>query len=168
MTMTTSLKDRIIIGGLTAVCALLPVFEGTKLKAYRDPIGIWTDCVGHTGPDVRPGGLNSTAQCDEKLYKDVLTANAVVNSCVTVPLNDNQRSAFVSFAFNVGRGGRGIKDGFCVLKNGNQPSFLVKLNNKDYTSACNGLTKWVNAAGQPLPGLVKRREAEATLCKKGI
>ena len=29
-------------------------FEGCRLTAYQDPVGVWTIGVGHTG-DVRPG-----------------------------------------------------------------------------------------------------------------
>jgi lysozyme len=159
-------KTKLAALGLAGALAIIPIYEGTFLKRYIDPVGIPTDCTGHTGPDVR--AVNTQAQCDEKLSADILTANKVVDSCVTVPLNPNQRSAFVSFAFNVGRGGKGIKDGFCELRSGGAPSFLRKLNAKDYAGACNGLNQWVNAGGKPLPGLVKRRQAESALCMKGV
>lgn len=160
----TTLKAKIVALGLAGSLAIIPVFEGLRLKRYRDPIGIWTDCVGHTGPDVR--AVNTPAQCDQKLMQDVLTAWGVVQSCVTVPLNPNQRAALVSFAFNVGHGEAGVKDGFCVLKNGNQPRFLKSLNAGNYAAGCYGITSWVNAAGKPLPGLIKRRATEYQLCMK--
>ena len=159
------LKSKIVALGLVGSLSIIPVFEGLRLKMYRDPIGIPTDCFGHTGTDV--AAVNTLAQCYQKFYKDILVANAVVDSCVTVPLNPNQRSAFASFAFNVGSGRKGGKDGFCILKNGNQPAFLKALNRSDYSNACYGLTNWVNAAGKPMQGLINRRNAEMALCMKG-
>lgn len=163
-----NLKTKLVGIGLAAAMLLVPVYEGLRLKTYLDPIGIPTDCFGHTGKDVVMGATNTLVQCNEKLYADLLTANKVVDSCVTVPLNGNQRSAFVSFAYNVGGGRKGGKDGFCILKNGAQPSFLRALNKRDYTVACNGLLQWVNAAGKPLRGLVLRRGSEVALCLKGV
>lgn len=161
-----NLKAKVLALGLSGAVAIVPVYEGFMLKRYKDPVGIWTDCIGHTGKDVR--SVNTAEQCNEKLYGDLIIANAVVDSCVTVPLNANQRSAFVSFAFNVGRGKAGVKDGFCVLKNGGTPSFLRNLNAGLYEQGCYGLTSWVNAAGKPLPGLVARRQAESELCRRAV
>jgi lysozyme len=159
-----SAKTRLLALGLAGALSIVPLYEGTRLKKYRDPIGIWTDCTGHTGRDVR--ALNTLAQCDEKLSSDLLIAHAIVVKCTTVPLNPNELSAMVSFAFNVGPGRKGVKDGYCTLKNGNTPSFLRKLNAGDYSGGCYGITAWVNAAGRPLRGLVLRREAEYNLCMK--
>lgn len=158
-------KARLAALGLAGALTIVPVWEGLRLKMYRDPIGIPTDCFGHTGKDVR--AVNTIEQCYEKFYVDIIAANKIVDSCVAVPLNPNQRSAFASFAFNVGPGRKGYKDGFCVLKNGNQPAFLRALNKGDYVNACYGLTSWVNAAGKPMQGLINRRNAEMALCMKG-
>lgn len=158
----TSLKSKVLALGLAGAIAIVPVFEGLRLKKYQDVVKVWTDCYGHTGKDVR--AVNTPAQCNDKLYSDLLSANAVVDSCVTVPLNSNQRSAFVSFAFNVGPGKAGVKDGFCVLKSGKQPTFLHKLNAGDYTGACTGILPWDKAGGKPQRGLTVRRRNEADLC----
>lgn len=158
------LKAKVFAAGLAAAVAFVPVYEGLRYRPYKDPVGIWTDCYGHTGKDVVPGRVNTQGQCDVKLYQDLLTANATVDRCTKVPLTDNQRSAFVSFAFNVGPGGKGVKDGYCTLKSGVQPSFLRKLNSRDYIGACNGLSEWTQAGGQVLPGLVKRRAHEVKVC----
>jgi lysozyme len=34
---------------------LIVRFEGVRLKAYDDGVGVWTIGVGHTGPDVQAG-----------------------------------------------------------------------------------------------------------------
>ena len=35
--------------------ALTQQFEGCRLTAYQDQVGVWTIGYGHTGPDVTPG-----------------------------------------------------------------------------------------------------------------
>lgn len=154
-------KTRIAALGLTAAAGLAMYFEGLYLKPYRDPVGILTDCYGHTGPDVRVNKYNTVAECEQKLLDDLVEANDVVDSCVKVPLNRYQRSAWVDFAFNVGHGKKGVKDGMCVLKNGNVPRHVNLLNSRQYDAACNMLPQWANP---PLRGIIKRRAAEQALC----
>jgi lysozyme len=159
-------KAKLIGLGLAGALAIIPVYEGTRLHSYKDPVGISTDCIGHTGKDVR--AVNTLEQCYQKLYGDLATANAVVDSCVTVTLSSSERSAYASFAFNVGPGKRGVKDGFCRLKNGNEPMFLRSLNSGKRIQACAALMQWTKAGGVELPGLVKRRSAEVALCKQDL
>jgi len=162
----SALRARLVALGLAGALLLVPLFEGSKPVPYKDPVGIWPDCYGHTGPDVVPGQKNSSQACEDTLDADLMSAYTVVRSCVRVPLNKNEVSAYTSFAYNVGRGKTGIKDGFCVLKNGREPSFLRKLNSGDHTGACLGLLPWDKAGGRVLPGLTKRRTAESQLCLK--
>jgi lysozyme len=155
-------KAKLVAMGLTVALTLIPFYEGTRLKAYKDPVGIWTDCIGHTGPDVR--SVNTMEQCNAKFYADLATADATVQRCVAVALSSNERSAYSSFAFNVGPGKVGVKDGFCTLKSGRTPTFLKALNAGNREAACTGLLQWDKAGGVPLPGLTKRRKAESVLC----
>ncbi|ALD90784.1 Lysozyme [Cupriavidus gilardii CR3] len=101
---------------------------------------------------MRLGQVYTREQCDDLLAKDLLEANAGVNSCVRVPLSEGQRIALVSFAYNVGRGQ------FC------RSTLVRKLNAGDYVGACNELPRWIYAKGVKLPGLVNRREQERALC----
>lgn len=156
-----SLKSKAVAAALVAAAGLCYQFEGTYLKPYKDPVGIWTDCTGHTGPDVQPGRLNTKAECEAKLQADLLEANATVDRCIQVPLTIGQRAALVDFAFNVGPGGRGVKDGLCYLKSGAVPTIRRKFNTGDYAGGCAELVKW-NA--QRLRGITKRRIAETTVC----
>ncbi len=143
---------------------LVQHFEGRELEAYRDPVGIWTACDGIT-EGIAPNARFTYAQCDELLASNLFEHEKnVVERCVKVPLNDGQRAAFTSFAVNVGPGRPGAKDGFCTLKSGATPTFLAKLNAGDYRGACLGLRAWTGAKGRTLPGLVKRRQAEAAMC----
>lgn len=152
-------------GAIVIAGALVATFEGYRPSAYRDPIGIPTICFGHTA-GVRLGQSRTRTECEALLHADLVEAQATVERCVSVPLTENQRAAFISFAYNVGPGRTGVKDGFCVLKNGRQPSFLRRLNAGDYAAACEGLLAWTGAqgAGGPLRGLVRRRRDERDLC----
>lgn len=156
-------RNKLLSLGLGFLLTLAAGFEGRNLITARDPIGIPTSCFGHTAT-AKMGQKKTPAECDELLSTDLLVANSVVDSCVHVPLNVNQRGAFVSLAFNVGRGKKGVKDGFCVLYSGRQTTLVRKLNAGDYVGACNELSTWVLAGGKIWPGLVKRRAAERALC----
>lgn len=93
----------IAVGGATAalLVAIVPKWEGTVLKGYRDPIGIVTACTGHTAT-AQLGKTYTRAECEQLLVDDLIAHNADVDRCVKVPLQPHQRAAFVSFAFNVG------------------------------------------------------------------
>lgn len=164
--MTISNRARIGALGIVAALCLVVAHEGDVARTYLDPVGIPTKCFGHTATATAAdiGRPESDADCKALLYGDLLAANDVVDSCVRVPLNSNQRSAFVSLAYNVGHGKAGVKDGFCVLKNGRPSTLVMRLNSGDYGRACDELRRWVYAAGKQFRGLIARREAERELC----
>lgn len=129
---------------------LIRNFEGLRLKAYVCPAGVLTIGYGSTGPHVKPGMTITAEQATELLVKDLSRFESAVARLCPVT-TDNQFSAIVSFAFNLGEGN---------LKN----STLRKLHNAgDYAGAAGQFGKWVRAGGRVLPGLVKRRAAEAEL-----
>lgn len=143
------------VGALCAslLLAIVPAHEGTVLKGYRDPVGIVTACVGHTGPEAQLGRRYTKQECDELLVSDLIKHDQGVEQCVHVPLAPHQRAAFDSFAFNVG------VEKFC------NSSMARKLNARDYAGACAELSKWIYAGGRVLPGLVARRADERALCE---
>jgi lysozyme len=134
---------------------LIKEFEGVRLKAYRCPADVWTIGVGHTsaaGPPVVKAGMEITnAQAMKILANDLVKFEDGVDSAVKVPLKQNQFDALVSFAFNVGLG--------ALAKS----TLLRKLNAGQYDAVPAELMKWTKAAGKELPGLVRRRRAEAAL-----
>ena len=89
---------------------LIKQFEGCALKAYKCPAGIWTIGYGHTGMvDGKPicEGMTITKAKAEQLLKEDMDSNnkyvkAVEN--LKVPMNENQYSALISFAYNLGAG----------------------------------------------------------------
>jgi hypothetical protein len=85
------------------------------------------------------------------LASDLVKFEDGVDNLVKVPLKQNQFDALVSFAFNVGLGALG------------KSTLLKKLNAGQYDAVPAELMKWTKAGGKELPGLVRRRRAEAAL-----
>jgi lysozyme len=140
--------------------------EGFYHAAYRCPAGVWTIGYGHSR-GVTPGDHISEARAHELLIEDLEAAARIVDRAVTVPLKPYQRAALVSFAFNVGGGAKGVKDGFAMLKSGQPSTLLRKLNAGDYEGAAAELPKWTKAAGTVLAGLVLRRRMERLMFEGG-
>lgn len=129
---------------------LIKRFEGLRLKAYQDSVGVWTIGYGHTKDVTSDLTINET-EAEELLKKDIETFEETINEVVTVPLSQNQFDALVSFTFNVGSN---------AFK---KSSLLETLNNNNYGEAQKEFYRWVYAGTQKLSGLIERREAEAEL-----
>jgi lysozyme len=157
--MSNNAKAKLIAKiGASSVALVIPLvvyYEGVVLRTYADPINKITACTGHTGPELRMGQRYTKEQCETMLYGDLLKHADALN-CIKTPLADNQKAAFLSFAFNVGNGA------FC------KSTLARKANAGDLMGACAELSRWVMAGGRELPGLVKRRAAERHLCEKGL
>lgn len=126
---------------------LIKRFEGLRLEAYRDSVGIPTIGYGHTH-GVKMGDVITGAQADAFLREDLQVAELTINTNVKVRLTQGQFDALASFVFNLGSG------------NFVKSTLLKKLNTGDYAGAADEFGKWVNAGEKKLPGLVKRRAAE--------
>jgi lysozyme len=130
---------------------LLKAHEGLRLTAYKCPAGVLTIGYGHTGTDVTAGKTITQAEAEQLLRNDLAWAEEAVNS--ELPgINQNQFDALVSFTYNVGAGA--FKGSTLLRKakaNANDPAIRSEF------------SKWKKGGGQVLPGLVKRRAAEAEL-----
>jgi lysozyme len=131
--------------------ALTKGFEGLRLTAYEDSTGIWTVGYGHTGPAILAGMTISEADAEALLRADLTDAVGCVNRAVTAEILQNQFDEMVDFCFNAGRG------------NFLQSTLLRKVNLGDFAGAAVQFGLWVHAGGDVIPGLVRRRKAEATL-----
>lgn len=135
--------------------ALIEEAEGLRLTAYPDP-GTggdpWTIGVGHTGPEVHRGLVWTKEQCEAALRADISRFERGVTGLIgNHATTQGQFDALVSFAFNLGLRALG-------------GSSLIRFHNEgNYTAAAGEFGKWTHAAGRVLPGLVKRRAAEAAL-----
>lgn len=141
---------------------LIKKYEGLRLTAYQDSVGIWTLGYGHTG-GVQEGDTCTLAQATAWLLKDISYAEEAVYRAVTSDISDNQRAALVSFCFNVGPGKEGVKDGLCVLKDGGQSLLLIYTNIGAFGKAADEFPKWAKAGGVVIMGLMKRRMDERAL-----
>ncbi len=129
---------------------LLTTFEGCRLDAYDDGVGVWTIGYGHT-ENVVPGMTITQSQADEFLRQELEKFESYVDDLVKVNLNADQFSALVCFCYNVG------PDDF-----GNS-SLLRLLNAGDFATSANQFLRWNKGGGEPMLGLTRRRLAERSL-----
>lgn len=135
-------------------------FEGFRSRPYLCPAGKPT--IGY-GMTMYPNGKPVTLQDKPITEAEAVTMLAAllkqfadqVKPLIKVTLTDNQFSALVSFAYNVGIG------------NFRSSTLLKRLNEQKFDQAANEFLQWskarVNGVLQPMPGLVKRRIAERAL-----
>lgn len=136
--------------------ALIKRFEGCRLKAYKCPANVWTIGYGNTfyedGTKVKEGDV-ITQQRAEELAKFIIDQFAVsITPFIQKTLTENQFSACVSLAYNIGTGGF------------KRSSVFRKLNvNPTDATIADSFRLWNKGGGKILAGLVKRREAEIQL-----
>lgn len=129
-------------------------FEGLRLKAYVCPAGVLTIGYGSTGSHVKPGMVITEAQADELLRSDLRRFEDAVATAAP-KATDNQFSAMVSLAFNIG------------VAAFTRPSTVLRRHLAgDHAGAADAFAMWNKAGGKVLPGLVRRRAAEAALYRR--
>jgi GH24 family phage-related lysozyme (muramidase) len=144
--------------------ALIKRFEGCarrradgRFEAYPDP-GTggdpWTIGWGATGKGIVQGTIWTQAECDARLERDLVRyARDVTRALGDCPTSQTQFDALVSFHYNTG----------AIAK-----ATLTKLHKAgEFAGAQAEFGKWVHAGGRRLNGLVRRREAEASLYGHG-
>ena len=148
--------------------------EGVRQRPYLCPAHIWTVGVGRVlyqdqirlpmvrKPEVaglirkeyplRPedNRVWSMEEVDALLRDDLERFTRGVDRLCPVT-TDSQKSALVSFSFNVGLG------------NLQRSTIRMRHNRGDYQGAAKAFMMWTKAAGRELPGLVKRRKDEMEL-----
>jgi len=139
-----------------ATLDLIKQFEGCKLTAYQDIVGIWTIGYGTTaGADVgvKPAyGMTITQERAEDLLRQgVEKFAATVDALITTSVNANEFGACVSLAYNIG------PNAFA------KSTVLRELNVGHKDKAAAAFRMWNQAGGEVIKGLVKRREAEIKL-----
>jgi len=112
--------------------------------------GKWTIGWGCT-EGIKEGMVWTRAQAEAGLRREIEKSERQVTRVVTVPLNQNQFDALVSFDYNVGDG---------ALE---KSTVLRRLNAGDYAGAANAFAMWNKSQGVVVPGLVSRRAKEAAL-----
>ena len=129
---------------------LIKQFEGCRLTAYRCPAGVWTIGYGHTA-GVAAGQRITQEEADRLLVSDAEKYEKKVNKYHDrYTWRQNEFDALVSFAFNVGSIDQ-------LTANGTRSRAVI----------AEKIMAYNKAAGKPLAGLTKRRQAEQNLflCK---
>lgn len=134
--------------------ALIKSFEGCKLTAYKavSTEKYYTIGYGHYGADVKKGMKITQAQADAYLVSDLAKFEAKVEKYNSkYHFNENQFSALVSFAYNVGSIDQ-------LTANGTRT--IAQISAK--------FTAYNKSGGKVLAGLTKRRNAEKALFDKAV
>ena len=122
--------------------------DPSRAQPYICPAGYWTIGYGNLCEPTHPP--ITEVEAENYLASDLQTAlAATLRYCPVLATEPEGRlAAIVDFTFNLGAGRL-------------QTSTLRRrINQRDWTAACQELRRWVYGGGKVLPGLVTRREAE--------
>jgi lysozyme len=124
-------------------------FEGVRLQAYQDSVGVWTIGYGHT-KDVKKGDRITQYQAEQMLKEDLAQFEAVASKVRNVN-TQGKFDAVVDFMFNLGAGSF----------NSSTLRKYIECNKATWEIQEQFL-RWVYAGHQKLGGLVTRRIWEAS------
>lgn len=131
--------------------------EGAPLKAYLDPVGIWTIYVGLTAASgvIKPrAGMRITEKEGRRLLAKALRQNYEPAVAAQMPRADQDEfDAAVSFHFNTGAIARA--------------SWVKAWRDRHWGEVKRRIMLWKKGGGRVLPGLVRRREEEYRLMRYG-
>lgn len=167
--MTPNFKKYAIIGAIvilllmstkSTAASIIAVFEGKKLKSYKDQGGVWTIGYGSTYniDEKRPVQEGDTITDATALrWLKTITGNlqADIKALVKVPVTQNQLDSLTSLAYNIGK---------TAFTN----STLLKLLNAEAPKlqVADQFLRWNKVKGVVNQGLVNRRSKERELFLK--
>lgn len=134
---------------------LVKEFEGCRLTAYRDEVGVWTIGYGITNADKNitgksiHKGMKISKDTAEKWLSKALTKKylpLVLKYDKHYDFNQNEIDALVSFAYNIGS----IKQ-------------LTANGTRSRTTIASKMLQYNKAGGRVYNGLTRRRKAERAL-----
>lgn len=131
--------------------------ESFRSYPYLDPVGVWTNGYGNTGPDIGPNTPPiSEPQARQLLLKRLAIEfePAVRRAIGDAPTTQTQFDAMVSLSYNIG----------ASAFEGSSVARFHKQGN--YAAAANAFRLWNKAGGRILTGLIRRRDEEAALYMK--
>jgi lysozyme len=167
--MTANFKKYALVGAIVILifmsttskaASIIAIFEGKKLKAYKDQGGVWTIGFGSTfnideNRPVREG--DTITEATALRWLKTITANLQddIKKLVTVPVSQNQLDSLTSLAYNIGP---------TAFKNS---TLLNRLNaGKPKIEVADQFMRWVFVKGVMNQGLVNRRSKEMELFLK--
>ena len=141
-------------GAAVLLFGLVSQFEGKRNDPYLDIVKVPTVCYGETRVAMR---RYSDAECDDMLAGGLADfAVPVIKRNPELLGHTAQLAAAVSLAYNIGPA------------NYARSTTAQRFTAGDWRGACQAITRWSNAGGKVVPGLVRRRAAERDLCLRGL
>ena len=148
---------------LKAGIDLIKKFEGCHLKAYPDPLsgGLpitigWGSTRRKNGTPFKLGDTITQKEADELLIAQC--ESQFLPALSKIPhwneMNENQKGALLSFAYNLGSGFYG---------SGNFNTITSRLKNKEWDKVPDALYLYRNPGSNVEAGLARRRKAEGKL-----
>lgn len=143
-----------------ATLDLIESFEGFVNHWYPDPGthgAPYTCCFGHTDAaglphyQDNPDRQFSREEGNVILATDLAPIERAVDGMVKVEITANQRGALISFVYNLG------------AHSLEESTLLRMVNAKNFAGAALQFGRWNMANGRVMPGLTRRRAAEAHL-----
>jgi lysozyme len=140
---------------LQILIPLLKQFEGCRLLAYQDIVGIWTIGYGET-KGVTKGLKWTQEKADTELaIRAQEFLNNVLNVCPSIShLSPNKQAACVSLTYNIGVGAF------------SKSTVARKITEGKLIEAAEAFMMWNKAGGKVVKGLDNRRHMERVLFLK--
>ena len=154
---------------------LIKKYEGLRLTAYQDIVGVWTIGYGTT-KGVKEGMTITETEADQFLIRDLEKFENNLNS-LDLNINQDQFDALISWIYNLGFGNFKSSTLLKLIQNnpndttvinidsitGSVKEFLLKEGIKELNIIDFNFKRWCNAGGKPYRGLYNRRVDEAKL-----
>ena len=94
--------NKLTKGLIVGAIALTGGFEGSRLVAYQDSVGVWTACFGETS-GIEQGDTFTPEQCDAMFAASLNKHNTPLADIPQV-LPPNVHLASLDLAYNIGTG----------------------------------------------------------------
>lgn len=151
-----SIKTKVIGGSIAGVLALTAAvvkpWEGYEPEPYRDIVGVLTVCYGSTTNIERR--TYTEQECSARLNSELGSYFTGISQCIKRPLREREWAAVLSWTYNVGVGAA------C------RSTLVRRINAGEQGPGwCSELSKWTNAGGKRVQGLINRRAAERAMCE---
>jgi lysozyme len=148
-------RARIAVAALSLSAAALvgiATHEGYRGDAYIPvPGDVPTIGFGET-KGVKLGQKTTPERALVQLLESAESHAEGIKKCIKVPLHAYEFSAYSSLAYNIGAGA------FC------SSTLVKKLNQGDYSAACDQILRWDYSGGKRVRGLTIRRQQEHKQC----
>lgn len=130
---------------------LLQAFEGLRLRAYKDAVGVLTIGFGDT-ENVTPGMVITKDEAIARLKKRIAREfEPGVRKALARTPTQHEFDAMVSLAYNIG------------VSAFSKSTLVKKFNAGDLHGAADEFLRWKLAGGRILAGLLRRRRTERAL-----